>query len=180
MAAVGTSLGSKQSTVSSTRSSEMKPARILYWLDDDYDEAANLMGQLIAVTQSVTSGSVKDNEIELLHPVTLSSHPCDSGNRTINPTARTSTPRRSQNACDSKSRHRAFPRDGDECRGNLLRQWLMDGMIPGSKRSPGGRSVRSRPSSPAAHLFSHSTRRCCARITRGHWYCNPDHRIPHH
>ena len=28
----------------------MKPARILYWLDDDYDEAANLMGQLIEVT----------------------------------------------------------------------------------------------------------------------------------
>src|SRR6187455_1709544 len=39
------------STVSSTTTTnEMKPARILYWLDDDDHEVAKLMGQLIEVT----------------------------------------------------------------------------------------------------------------------------------
>ena len=52
------------STVSSSTSSEMKPARILYWLDDDDDEVANLMGQLIEVTGEV-EGDVKRGEIQV-------------------------------------------------------------------------------------------------------------------
>jgi hypothetical protein len=52
------------STVSSTTSSEMKPARILYWLDDDDDEVAKLMGQLVEVTGEV-EGDVKRGEIEV-------------------------------------------------------------------------------------------------------------------
>jgi len=51
-------------TVSSTTSSEMKPARILYWLDDDDDEVANLMGQLVEITGEV-EGDVKRGEIEV-------------------------------------------------------------------------------------------------------------------
>ena len=42
----------------------MKPARILYWLDDDDDEVAKLMGQLIEVTGEV-EGDVKRGEIEV-------------------------------------------------------------------------------------------------------------------
>jgi hypothetical protein len=42
----------------------MKPARILYWLDDDDHEVAKLMGQLIEVTGEV-EGDVKRGEIEI-------------------------------------------------------------------------------------------------------------------
>jgi hypothetical protein len=52
------------STVSSTTTSEMKPARILYWLDDDDDEVAKLMGQLVEVTGEV-EGDVKRGEIDV-------------------------------------------------------------------------------------------------------------------
>jgi hypothetical protein len=52
------------STVSSTTTSEMKPARILYWLDDDDHEVAKLMGQLVEVTGEV-EGDVKRGEIEV-------------------------------------------------------------------------------------------------------------------
>ena len=53
------------STVSSTTTTnEMKPARILYWLDDDDHEVAKLMGQLIEVTGEV-EGDVKRGEIEV-------------------------------------------------------------------------------------------------------------------
>ena len=52
------------STVSSTTTKEMKPARILYWLDDDDDEVAKLMGQLVEVTGEV-EGDVKRGEIEV-------------------------------------------------------------------------------------------------------------------
>ena len=51
------------STVSSTATREMKPARILYWLDDDDDEVAKLMGHLIEVTGQV-EGDVKRGEIK--------------------------------------------------------------------------------------------------------------------
>jgi hypothetical protein len=51
------------STVSSSTTKEMKPARILYWLDDDDDEVAKLMGQLIEVTGDV-EGDVKRGEIK--------------------------------------------------------------------------------------------------------------------
>jgi hypothetical protein len=52
-------------TVSSTTTTnEMKPARILYWLDDDDHEVAKLMGQLIEVTGEV-EGDVKRGEIEV-------------------------------------------------------------------------------------------------------------------
>jgi len=43
---------------------EMKPARILYWLDDDDDEVEKLMGQLVEVTGEV-EGDVKRGEIEV-------------------------------------------------------------------------------------------------------------------
>ena len=52
------------STVSSTTSTAMKPARILYWLDDDDDVVARLMGQLVEVTGEV-EGDVKRGEIEV-------------------------------------------------------------------------------------------------------------------
>ena len=52
------------STVSSTSSTAMKPARILYWLDDDDDEVQKLMGQLVEVTGEV-EGDVKRGEIEV-------------------------------------------------------------------------------------------------------------------
>jgi hypothetical protein len=52
------------STVSSTTSREMTPARILYWLDDDDDVVENLMGQLIEVTGEL-EGDVKRGEIEV-------------------------------------------------------------------------------------------------------------------
>jgi hypothetical protein len=51
-------------TVQSTTTNEMKPARMLYWLDDDDDEVAKLMGQLIEVTGEV-EGDVKRGEIEV-------------------------------------------------------------------------------------------------------------------
>ena len=51
-------------TVSSTMTSELKPARILYWLDDDDDEVEKLMGQLVEVTGEV-EGDVKKGEIEV-------------------------------------------------------------------------------------------------------------------
>ncbi len=59
-----TSPSASGSTVSSTTSSEMKPSRILYWLDDDDDEVASLMGQLIEVTGEV-EGDVKRGEIQI-------------------------------------------------------------------------------------------------------------------
>ena len=42
----------------------MKPARILYWLDDDDDEVQKFMGQLVEVTGEV-EGDVKRGEIEV-------------------------------------------------------------------------------------------------------------------
>ena len=59
-----TSPNATGSTVSSSTSSEMKPARILYWLDDDDDVVASLMGQLIEVTGEV-EGDVKRGEIQI-------------------------------------------------------------------------------------------------------------------
>jgi len=50
--------------ISQTTTNEMKPARILYWLDDDDHEVAKLMGQLIEVTGEV-EGDVKRGEIEI-------------------------------------------------------------------------------------------------------------------
>ena len=41
----------------------MKPARILYWLDDDDDAVAKLMGQLIEVTGEI-EGDIKRGEID--------------------------------------------------------------------------------------------------------------------
>ena len=52
------------STVSSTTTKEMKPARILYWLDDDDHEVEKLMGQLVEVTGEV-EGDIKRGEIEV-------------------------------------------------------------------------------------------------------------------
>ena len=49
--------------VSSSTTTEMKPARILYWLDDDDDAVAKLMGQLIEVTGQV-EGDIKRGEIK--------------------------------------------------------------------------------------------------------------------
>ena len=59
-----TSPNATGSTVSSSTSSEMKSARILYWLDDDDDAVASLMGQLIEVTGEV-EGDVKRGEIQI-------------------------------------------------------------------------------------------------------------------
>ena len=56
--------GATGATVSSTTSKEMKPARILYWLDDDDDEVQKFMGQLVEVTGEV-EGDVKRGEIEV-------------------------------------------------------------------------------------------------------------------
>ena len=50
--------------VSQATTSEMKPARILYWLDDDDHEVARLMGQLIEVTGEI-EGEVKRGEIAI-------------------------------------------------------------------------------------------------------------------
>ena len=59
-----TSPNATGSTVSSSTTSEMKPARVLYWLDDDDDAVASLMGQLIEVTGEV-EGDVKRGEIQI-------------------------------------------------------------------------------------------------------------------
>jgi hypothetical protein len=56
--------GTAGSTVSSTTTNEMKPARILYWLDDDDDEVAKLMGQLIEVTGEI-EGDVERGQIKI-------------------------------------------------------------------------------------------------------------------
>ena len=50
--------------INQTTTNAMKPARILYWLDDDDHEVAKLMGQLIEVTGEV-EGDVKRGEIEI-------------------------------------------------------------------------------------------------------------------
>lgn len=50
------------STVSSSTTTELKPARVLYWLDDDDDEVQKFMGQLVEVTGEV-EGDVKRGEI---------------------------------------------------------------------------------------------------------------------
>jgi hypothetical protein len=50
--------------VSQTTTNALKPARILYWLDDDDHEVAKLMGQLIEVTGEV-EGDIKRGEIEV-------------------------------------------------------------------------------------------------------------------
>jgi hypothetical protein len=52
------------STVNSTTTREMKPARILYWLDDDDDVVEKFMGQLVEVTGEV-EGDVKRGEVEV-------------------------------------------------------------------------------------------------------------------
>ena len=52
------------SIASSTTTNEMRPARVLYWLDDDDDEVARLMGQLIEVTGEI-EGDVERGEIEI-------------------------------------------------------------------------------------------------------------------
>jgi hypothetical protein len=52
------------SRISSTTTKEMKPARILYWLDDDDDEVQKFMGQLVEVTGEV-EGDIKRGEIEI-------------------------------------------------------------------------------------------------------------------
>ena len=59
-----TTPGPTGSTVNSTTTSEMRSARILYWLDDDDDEVAKLMGQLVEVTGEV-EGDVKRGEIQI-------------------------------------------------------------------------------------------------------------------
>jgi len=56
--------GVEGSTVTSSSSKEMKPARILYWLDDDDDVVEKLMGQLVEITGEV-EGDVKRGEIEV-------------------------------------------------------------------------------------------------------------------
>jgi hypothetical protein len=50
--------------VSSTSETAMKPARILYWLDDDDHVVQGLMGQLVEVTGEI-EGDVKRGEIEV-------------------------------------------------------------------------------------------------------------------
>jgi hypothetical protein len=55
--------GATGATVSSTTTKETKPARILYWLDDDDDEVQKFMGQLVEVTGEV-EGDIKRGEIE--------------------------------------------------------------------------------------------------------------------
>jgi hypothetical protein len=52
------------SIATSTTTNEMKPARVLFWLDDDDDEVAGLMGQLIEVTGEI-EGDVERGEIEI-------------------------------------------------------------------------------------------------------------------
>jgi hypothetical protein len=58
-----TTPGAEGSTVASTTTNEMKPARILYWLDDDHHAVGKLMGQLVEVTGEV-EGDVKKGEIK--------------------------------------------------------------------------------------------------------------------
>lgn len=50
--------------VSSATATAMKPARILYWLDDDDHQVRSLMGHLVEVTGEV-EGDVKRGEIEV-------------------------------------------------------------------------------------------------------------------
>ena len=50
--------------VSSTTATAMKPARILYWLDDDDHAVRALMGHLVEVTGEI-EGDVKRGEIEI-------------------------------------------------------------------------------------------------------------------
>jgi hypothetical protein len=50
--------------VSSATATQMKPARVLYWLDDDDDVTERLMGQLVEVTGEV-EGDIKRGEIEI-------------------------------------------------------------------------------------------------------------------
>ena len=50
--------------VSSATSTDMKPARVLYWFDDDDDVTGKLMGQLIEVTGEV-EGDVERGKIEV-------------------------------------------------------------------------------------------------------------------
>ena len=52
------------STVSSTSAREMKPARMLYWLDDDDDVVEKMTGQLVEITGEV-EGDIKRGEIEV-------------------------------------------------------------------------------------------------------------------
>jgi hypothetical protein len=56
--------GATGAAVSSTTTNEMKPARMLYWLDDDDDVVEPLMGQLVEVTGEI-EGDVKRGEIEV-------------------------------------------------------------------------------------------------------------------
>ena len=50
--------------VATSTTNEMKPARMLYWLDDDDDEVAKLMGQLVEITGEV-EGDIERGEIEV-------------------------------------------------------------------------------------------------------------------
>jgi len=50
--------------VSSATATDMKPARVLYWFDDDDDVTGKLMGQLIEVTGEV-EGDVERGKIEV-------------------------------------------------------------------------------------------------------------------
>ena len=56
--------GTTGSTISSTTTNEMKPARMLYWLDDDDDVVEKMMGQLVEITGEI-EGDVKRGEIEV-------------------------------------------------------------------------------------------------------------------
>ena len=56
--------GATGTTVNSTTTNTMKPARMLYWLDDDDDEVQKFMGQLVEVTGEV-EGDIKRGEIEV-------------------------------------------------------------------------------------------------------------------
>jgi hypothetical protein len=56
--------GATGTTVNSTTTNTMKPARMLYWLDDDDDEVQKFMGQLVEVTGEV-EGDIKRAEIEV-------------------------------------------------------------------------------------------------------------------
>src|SRR5688572_26642381 len=50
--------------VATSTTNEMKPARMLYWLDDDDDEVAKMMGQLVEVTGEV-EGDIERGKIEV-------------------------------------------------------------------------------------------------------------------
>jgi hypothetical protein len=52
------------STTTKTTTNEMKPARILYWLDDDDDVVEKLMGQLVEVKGDV-EGDVERGKIQV-------------------------------------------------------------------------------------------------------------------